>query len=154
MSIIENDAIAPLDTLNMVNNTITNHYMVTVNVSPKKYISNKSWQMYSNIQQEQLLLKTLQQCIEQHCILELVYRFENTQAGMRHLHFTCFTTRKDIDEVQMLFHKKFGMPKLDPCICCHVTETIVDIKHGIKYVCKEDKDKQEVPDECLFKRKH
>lgn len=136
---------APLDTKVISNNCHT--YMVTVNVSPKKFVSNNKWIDIKPLEQECHLLKQLKKCIDMFYIFDVIHRFEFTQAGQKHLHFTCYSNDKQMECVQLTFHKKFGMPNLDPSICCMVTKTAKDVSHAVEYVTKED---SEVPTQNMF----
>lgn len=136
---------APLDAIND-NNRIYNHYMVTVNVSPNKFVNNRHWKTYSRVEQEMILLK-LYKTVLQLNVFNTDHRFELTKQGQTHLHFVCSTTEEVIEEVQQIFHKKFGMPSLDPSICCKYTKTIKCRSHALEYITKEDK---EVPEYNMF----
>lgn len=133
-------------------NVNTEAFLLTVNVSPKKYISNKLWGKYTTIEQEILLLKTLNDCIEEYPMLDLKYNFELTKQGMKHLHASLYTSRECIDAIQFKFHKKFGMPNLDPNICANVVKTNVHKSHTDAYVLKEVSDNNEVPNYNMFLR--
>lgn len=137
---------APLD--NMSTNNIYNTYMVTVNVSPKKFVNNVHWRNYSRIDQEMLLLKEYKK-LDILNVYNRDHRFELTKQGLTHLHFVCSTTESTIESVQEIFHKRFGMPALDPSVCCKYTKTVVSRTHAVAYVTKED---VEVPQECLFSK--
>lgn len=136
---------APLDNKVVSNNC--NTYMVTVNVSPKKYVNNHKWMNLTQVYQANCLLKHLKQCEEMFYIFDVTHRIELTKAGYSHLHFVCSTDEINIEAVQASFHKKFGMPNLEPSVCCMVTRTIKDITHAIAYVTKED---SEVPNQNMF----
>lgn len=154
---------APLDTI-MANNTIVNNYtdyyktesfLLTVNVSPKKYISNKPYAKYSAVEQEILLLKTLYLCTELHPMLDLKYNFELTKQGQKHLHASFYSTIEHAEDIQMAFHKKFGMPNLDPSICANLTKTIVSKSHADEYALKEVKPEEcDVPNYNMFLQYH
>lgn len=135
---------APLDTNvipNNNNNNIINYinnYMITVNISPNKFVNNKHWKSYSIVEQDQILEKSMKHVINTFTIADYLYRFESTKQGMRHLHFVCDTTEDEVQEVQKYFHKRFGMPSLDPSVCCTITKTFKDVIHAVLYTTKED----------------
>ena len=139
---------APLDDIVVRNNY--NNYMATVNVSPKKYVCNRQWSSYSQVEQEIHLLKQYKHVLSNYKLFNNVHRFEVTKQGHKHLHFVCSTSEAEMERVQAYFHGKFGMPCLNPSICCHYTKTEVCRTHAEAYVTKED---DEVPSCCLFLRK-
>lgn len=125
-----------------------NYYMITVNVSPKKFIANKHWVTYSNVEQEIILLKEMNKNLLNKIYFDLTYRTELTKQGHKHLHIVLQCTKATVDELQTAFHKKFGMPNLDPQIACNVSMNLVHDSFAKAYVTKED-----IQDECMF-RKH
>lgn len=135
---------APLDTIIVHNNY--NNYMVTVNVSPKKYVCNRQWSSYSQVEQEIHLLKQYKHVLSNYKIFNEDHRFELTKLGHKHLHFVCSTSDLEIERVQQYFHSKFGMPCLEPSICCYVTKTVVCPTHAVAYITKED----DVPQTNMF----
>lgn len=136
-----------------INRHIYETYMVTVNVSPKKFINyTKQWGQFNNVEQELMLLKAYNAITSNDKIFNREHRFELTTDGHKHLHFVCSTTLDVIEDVQRQFHKKFGMPKLEPKICCTYSVTVKSRVHAIEYICKEDdpNDPDYVPERCLF----
>jgi len=140
---------APLD--NHIDISILSNYMATLNVSPKKFVNNKHWQTYTNLEQEALLLKELNKVLTNKTYFNLIYRTELTKNGMKHLHFTLETSEVVMQDIQFQFHKKFGMPNLEPSVCCKYEKTIVSRSYAEEYVTKEDEQSE---DECLFRKKN
>lgn len=142
---------APIIVDTMIDEHKTEPYMFTINVSTKKYINNKRWETYNTMEQEAFLLKMLSYCVGNHPMLELQYNTELTKKGNVHLHFSCYTTQQNVEKIQNIFHKRFGMPNLDPSICCDVTKNILGKSHADEYVNKQKN--PEEADVCMFRKR-
>lgn len=139
----QHDIFATIEILNELikisstKNKLLDYYMVTINVSPSKYILNKQWKLYTREEQQTMLLGEYNKITNLQDTSDFTYRFELTKNNFVHLHFVCLSTLDDMETIQNIFHEKFGLQSLDPSICCKYSKSN-DKYYAIKYITKHD----------------
>lgn len=127
-------------------------YGYTINVSPTKILSGrynrKRYGELSSDEQKAVIGNVITDYFDRLRIDTedvTTYEYEKTKAGIIHVHGVIKCTESQVSHFQEYIHRKLGMPRLIPSICCYYEKTIVDPKYWHKYMTKEKELNDESP---------
>lgn len=113
------------------------HFSFTINVSPKKYIMRKQWSTYSQEKQKEIFGHYIDLCKEK--LEDVNYVFEKCKLREQlHVHGSFWARdAQDAKDFQHAIHNLFGMPKLEPYVCCYIEPTYFSRDPWIDYTLKD-----------------
>lgn len=127
-----------------------NSYAITITASPSKFIGkNRKFHQLTCYEQQILISDVLNSALAKVGLLDNLHynHFEMQKNGMTHSH-GMFSVPKDfeeledpaVEEVQKYVHKKLGMPKLPPHICCFIEKTKAYKEAWLTYATKDQEE--------------